>query len=93
MKNAKSTSEIFKDQQMSPEQSVVYWTEYVIHHKGASHLKSNAFELTWYQYYLLDVILAILIFVFIIIFVTFIIIKLVLKYFVSFRQPIKIQSD
>lgn len=41
---------------MSPTESVVYWTEYVIRHKGAPHLKSHAFNLTWYQYFLLDVI-------------------------------------
>lgn len=41
---------------MSPADTVVYWTEYVIRHKGAPHLRSQAFNLTWYQYYLLDVI-------------------------------------
>lgn len=40
---------------MSPAELVVYWTEYVIRHKGAPHLKSHALNLTWYQYFLLDV--------------------------------------
>ncbi|CAI6350993.1 unnamed protein product [Macrosiphum euphorbiae] len=56
IKNAKITSEIFKDRPMSPEKSVAYWTEYVIRHKGAPHLKSQALNLTWYQYFLLDII-------------------------------------
>jgi glucuronosyltransferase len=34
----------------------VYWTEYVIRHKGAPHLRSAALDLAWYQYFLLDVI-------------------------------------
>jgi glucuronosyltransferase len=34
----------------------VYWTEYVIRHKGASHLRSAVLDLNWYQYFLLDVI-------------------------------------
>jgi glucuronosyltransferase len=34
----------------------VFWTEYVIRHKGAAHMRSAARDLTWYQYYLLDVI-------------------------------------
>ena len=34
----------------------MYWTEYVIRHKGAPHLRSGALDLTWYQYLLLDVI-------------------------------------
>jgi len=34
----------------------VYWTEYVIRHKGAPHLRSALQDLAWYQYLLLDVI-------------------------------------
>lgn len=55
-KNAKIVSERFKDRPMSPAKSVVYWTEYVLRHKGAPHLKSQALDLTWYQYFLIDVI-------------------------------------
>jgi len=74
IKNAKITSEIFKDRPMSPQKSVAYWTEYVIRHKGAPHLKSQALNLTWYQYFLLDVIAVMLIFI-------FIFILIVLKFF------------
>ncbi|CAH1709870.1 UDP-glucosyltransferase 2 [Aphis gossypii] len=56
-KNALITAERFKDRPMTPQESVVYWTEYVLRHKGAHHLKSEALNLTWYQYMLLDVIL------------------------------------
>lgn len=45
---------------MSPADSVVYWTEYIIRHKGAPHLRSHALNLTWYQYFLLDVIAVVL---------------------------------
>jgi glucuronosyltransferase len=34
----------------------VFWTEYVIRHKGAPHMRSAALDLAWYQYFLLDVI-------------------------------------
>jgi len=37
-------------------EQAVYWTEYVIRHKGAPHLRSAALDLAWYQYFLLDVI-------------------------------------
>ncbi|XP_022162077.1 UDP-glucuronosyltransferase 2B15-like isoform X1 [Myzus persicae] len=69
--NAKITSDRFKDRPMTPQQSVVYWTEYVIRHKGAPHLKSHALNLTWYQYLLLDVMAVLLIFVFLVTFVVF----------------------
>ncbi|XP_025198668.1 UDP-glucuronosyltransferase 2C1-like [Melanaphis sacchari] len=62
-KNAKIISDRFKDLPMSPAESVVYWTEYVLRHKGAPHLRSHAFNLTWYQYFSLDVIAIVLLIV------------------------------
>ena len=53
-------SEQFKDRPTTPQQSVVYWTEYVIRHNGASHFKSPASRLSWFQYFLLDVILVVI---------------------------------
>ncbi|XP_001947708.2 UDP-glucuronosyltransferase 2B7 [Acyrthosiphon pisum] len=74
-KNAKIASNRFKDRPMTPQQSVVYWTEYVIRHKGAPHLKSQALNLTWYQYFLLDIMAVAFIFVFLVTFVVFKIFK------------------
>ncbi|XP_022185112.2 UDP-glycosyltransferase UGT5 isoform X3 [Nilaparvata lugens] len=54
--NAKELSKRFRDRPQSPLETAVYWTEYVIRHKGAPHLRSAAVDLTWYQYLLLDVI-------------------------------------
>jgi glucuronosyltransferase len=48
-------SRIFRDQPLTPLQQAVYWTEYVIRHKGAPHLRSAVLDLAWYQYFLLDV--------------------------------------
>lgn len=56
---AKELSEAFRDRPMSPLETAVYWTEYVIRHKGAPHLRSAAVGMPWYQYYLIDVILVI----------------------------------
>ncbi|KAF2345767.1 UDP-glucuronosyl/UDP-glucosyltransferase, partial [Trinorchestia longiramus] len=47
-------SVIMRDQPLSPEETVIYWTEYVIRHKGAPHLRSPFKDLTWYQVYNLD---------------------------------------
>jgi len=52
---AKELSEAFRDRPMSPLETAVYWTEYVIRHKGAPHLRSAAVGMPWYQYYLIDV--------------------------------------
>ncbi|VVC34030.1 UDP-glucuronosyl/UDP-glucosyltransferase [Cinara cedri] len=79
-KNAEIASSIFKDRPMSPQQSVVYWTEYAIRHKGAPHLKSHALNLTWYQYFLLDVIAVALILISIVSFVIYRVFKLLYQY-------------
>jgi glucuronosyltransferase len=54
--NVQRLSRIFRDQPLTPLQQAVYWTEYVIRHKGAPHLRSAVLDLAWYQYFLLDVI-------------------------------------
>jgi glucuronosyltransferase len=36
----------------------IWWTEYVLRHNGARHLRSALLDLTWYEYLLLDVIAA-----------------------------------
>ncbi|XP_022178189.1 UDP-glucuronosyltransferase 2C1-like [Myzus persicae] len=78
--NAKIASQRFKDRPMSPEQSVVYWTEYVIRHKGAHHVKSHGLNLAWYQYFLLDVIAVILIFISLILFISYRLVKFMREY-------------
>jgi glucuronosyltransferase len=52
---AKKRSSLFRDQPESPLDRAVFWTEYVLRHKGATHLRSAAKHLAWYQLYLLDV--------------------------------------
>ncbi|XP_026811233.1 UDP-glucuronosyltransferase 2C1-like [Rhopalosiphum maidis] len=91
--NAKITSERFKDRPMSPEKLIVYWTEYIHRHKGASHLKSHALNLTWYQYFLLDVIAAILILSLIILFVCYTIIKIIYKNSLKYLYNFKPKSE
>lgn len=52
-------SRVFRDRPVSPMETAVYWTEYVIRHKGAPHLRTAAAEMPWYQYYLIDVLFVI----------------------------------
>lgn len=46
---------LLKDQKESPLERAVYWTEYVLRHRGAKHLQSPAKDLNYFQYYLIDV--------------------------------------
>ena len=47
---------IFEDRPMSAQESVVYWTEYVIRHKGAHHLSAIGSDMPFYQYFMLDLV-------------------------------------
>ncbi|KAK4873157.1 hypothetical protein RN001_015186 [Aquatica leii] len=58
--NIVKLNKLVRDQPQTPLDKAVFWTEYVIRHKGASHLKSPMANLPFYQYYLLDVIAVVL---------------------------------
>jgi len=78
---------------MSPTESVVYWTEYVIRHKGAPHLKSHAFNLTWYQYFLLDVIAVVLLIILSVSYITLKMLRLVNKIIFKPLSKSKLKPD
>ncbi|CAD0197668.1 unnamed protein product [Chrysodeixis includens] len=46
---------LLRDQKETPLERAVYWTEYVIRHKGAYHLQSPAKDMSFFKYYSLDV--------------------------------------
>ncbi|KAE9527249.1 hypothetical protein AGLY_012947 [Aphis glycines] len=91
--NAKTTSNIFKDRPMTPAQSVVYWTEYVLRHNGATHLKSHSLNLMWYQYYLLDVISFAIFLIFVVFFAVYKMLKYIYKYTSIFHQKVKAKTE
>ncbi|XP_076057693.1 UDP-glycosyltransferase UGT5-like [Oratosquilla oratoria] len=49
-------SRVLRDQMESPLDRAVWWTEYAVRHKGADALRSPAADLSWIEYFLLDVI-------------------------------------
>ncbi|XP_033182688.1 UDP-glucuronosyltransferase 2A1-like [Anabas testudineus] len=54
-KNMQHLSELHHDQPLSPMDTAIFWIEYVIRNRGASHLQSAGFSLPWYSYFCLDV--------------------------------------
>ncbi|KAJ8981274.1 hypothetical protein NQ317_004010 [Molorchus minor] len=88
---AKQMSEILKDEEVPGLQRLIWWTEYVIRHKGADHLKSLAGEMPHWKYFMLDVLSFIGFIIFIIIFLIYYIVKYVyrLLYYLFNRQKLK----
>lgn len=61
LENEKYTAEIgkfsklYRDRPLSSRQTVLYWTEYVLRHRGAPHLQSPAVHMHFVAYHNLDV--------------------------------------
>ncbi|KAM9845454.1 UDP-glucuronosyltransferase 1A1-like [Aulostomus maculatus] len=54
--NMLKLSALHKDRPVDPLDLSVFWTEFVMRNKGAEHLRPAARDLTWFQYFCLDVI-------------------------------------
>ncbi|KAL0810823.1 hypothetical protein ABMA28_010135 [Loxostege sticticalis] len=55
--NIKRLRILMDDQPQSPLERAVWWTEYVIRHSGARHLRAPAANMSWHQYLELELVL------------------------------------
>ncbi|KAL1248347.1 hypothetical protein QQF64_021665 [Cirrhinus molitorella] len=53
--NMQRLSRLHKDQPVQPQDSALFWIEYVMRHKGAAHLRTDSYKMPWYSYHSLDV--------------------------------------
>ncbi|XP_041659642.1 UDP-glucuronosyltransferase 1-2-like isoform X1 [Cheilinus undulatus] len=58
--NIQRLSRLHRDQPLAPMDQAVFWVEYVIRHKGAPHLRTEAYKMPWYSYHSLDVLLVLM---------------------------------
>lgn len=58
--NMLKLSRLHHDKPIQPLDAAVFWTEYVMRHKGAPHLRTESYKLPWYAYHSLDVIATLL---------------------------------
>lgn len=72
-------SKIFKGVPMAQQEAAVYWTEHVLAHGGAVHLKPPSAHMLWYQLMLLDVMAAILVAMFVLSVAIYLVCKAVLR--------------
>ncbi|XP_023029674.2 UDP-glucosyltransferase 2, partial [Leptinotarsa decemlineata] len=52
---------ILKDQPLKGVDKAIYWIEYILRHKGAKHLRSPAADMPFYEYFMLDVIVVLIV--------------------------------
>ncbi|XP_028289331.1 UDP-glucuronosyltransferase 2A3-like [Parambassis ranga] len=55
--NMQRLSRLHRDQPLAPMDQAIFWVEYVMRHKGAAHLRTEAYKMPWYSYYNFDVLL------------------------------------
>ncbi|CAB3245100.1 unnamed protein product [Arctia plantaginis] len=72
--------ELMRDEPMKPLERAVWWTEYVLRHGGAPHLRSPAANMSWPDYMETDLILTILFVLFIVLIVTSVILLKICHY-------------
>ncbi|XP_022209992.2 UDP-glycosyltransferase UGT5 [Drosophila obscura] len=52
---AQQMSARYRDQPMSPQETAIWWTEYVLRHKGAPHMRVAGQDLNFWAYHSIDV--------------------------------------
>ncbi|CAG9861575.1 unnamed protein product [Phyllotreta striolata] len=82
-REVKKRQVLLMDQKEDPLQRAVYWTEYVLRHQGAGHLRSPARHLGVVEYYLIDVALVVLCGLVVFWYSSKCVLKLLVKHFVS----------
>ncbi|XP_062318452.1 UDP-glucuronosyltransferase 2A2-like [Osmerus eperlanus] len=58
--NMQRLSRLHRDQPIKPLDRAVFWIEYVMRHKGAPHLRTQASKLSWIVYNSMDVVVTLL---------------------------------
>lgn len=89
----RNLSAAMKDNPMTQSETVVYWTNYVLRHNGAPHLRTIGADMPWYQYLLLDVIFFIIAMAIVVLFVLFYSIKIICHLFKSLRKQGVMKAD
>lgn len=77
--NMQMLSRLHRDQPMKPLDKAVFWIEYVMRHKGAPHLQTQSYKMSWFVYHSVDVITALLTIVLLITFICVSSVRFLLK--------------
>ncbi|VVD00226.1 unnamed protein product [Leptidea sinapis] len=65
LKNILKLRTLLSDEPEKALDRAIWWTEYVLRHNGAKHLRSPVANMSWIEYYEIQLILTVLIFVFV----------------------------
>lgn len=77
---------------MKPLDRAVWWTEYVLRHRGASHLRSPTANISWTDFLELELLFTVLIFISVIVIGIGILIHCVIQIFLTIIKSDKSKS-
>lgn len=86
-------AKLTEDTPMSPLETAVWWTEFILRHKDFSHLKGAATQATFNEYYMLDVIVFLVLVPLVILCIIILLARSVIRIFTSRSNKIKIKKD
>ncbi|XP_043083908.1 UDP-glucuronosyltransferase 2A2-like [Puntigrus tetrazona] len=86
--NMQRLSKLHHDQPMKPLDRAIFWIEFVMRNRGAPHLRTQSFRMSWIEYHSIDVILTLLMAVVLFCFMVYSIIKF-LCFKVVFKKKMK----
>ncbi|EDW04021.1 UDP-glycosyltransferase UGT5 [Drosophila grimshawi] len=89
VKNVRKFSVLYRDRPLTPRQSVIYWTEYVLRHKGAYHMQSPSLHMHFVARNNLDVCAFVLFIIASSLVVFVFLLRLVYKRFTRSRDKVK----
>ncbi|XP_063287579.1 UDP-glucuronosyltransferase 2C1-like [Pelobates fuscus] len=89
----RNLSKLHRDTPIPPLDAAVFWTEFAMRHGGAGHLKATGNNLPWYQYYLLDVILALVLTVSVCLYLVWRVLKAIIRRTCCPRRSRKNKQD
>ncbi|XP_057185551.1 UDP-glucuronosyltransferase 2A1-like [Triplophysa rosa] len=73
--NMQRLSSLHRDQPMKPLDRAVFWIEFVMRNRGAPHLRTQSFRMSWIAYHSIDVILTLTVAVFIFVYFSMYVIR------------------
>lgn len=90
--NAKLYSDRFNDRPMTPQGSVIYWTQYAYNHRGAKHLQPAGKHLNFIQFHLIDVYATLAFIGFVVLFLDYLVLKYLLKKFCRKQKTVDLKK-
>lgn len=84
--------DLLKDLPYDPLDNAVWWTEHVIRHKGAPHLRNKSRDMPWYQILLLDIIAIVIGVIILIVLVIVVFIAMIKRYLFKINRQLTPQK-